>query len=276
MHAWGGYNTWAARSAGLEVNAEPKITAAAIDLLEQVSGKPRHAWKLNDGEAAKAVLALKPLAYWRLNEFTGPVAADATTHGHHATYERDVAYYLEGPKSAKFCGQDTLNRAPHLVGARIRTRLESLGDRYTISMWCWNGLPNDARDTCGWLFSRGHDHSLGVSGDHLGIGGKSGHTGKLVFFSGTDAQKLVVGKTEIPRWQWQHIALVRDGQEVRAYLNGKLELETSARIDPFTPLGECFFGGRSDQDSSWEGRVDEIAVFDRPLETAELAKLGGD
>ena len=30
MHAWGGYNTWAARSAGLEVMAEPKITQAAI------------------------------------------------------------------------------------------------------------------------------------------------------------------------------------------------------------------------------------------------------
>jgi hypothetical protein len=37
MHAWGGYNTWAARSAGLEVMAEPKITQAAIGLLEEVS-----------------------------------------------------------------------------------------------------------------------------------------------------------------------------------------------------------------------------------------------
>ncbi|MBE2287644.1 MAG: neutral/alkaline non-lysosomal ceramidase N-terminal domain-containing protein [Prosthecobacter sp.] len=276
MHAWGGYNTWAARSAGLEVNAEPKITAAAIDLLEQVSGKPRHAWKLSDGEAAKAVLALKPLAYWRLNEFTGPVAADATAHGHHATYERDVAYYLEGPKSGHFCAQGAVNRAPHLVGARIRTRLESLGDHYTVSMWCWNGMPNDGRDISGWLFSRGHDHSLGVFGDHLGVGGKAGHTGKLIFFSGSDLAEVAAGKTEIPRWQWQHIALVRDGEKVRVYLNGGLEIETSARIDAFTPLGECFFGGRSDQDSSWEGRVDEIAVFDRALGAADVAKLGGN
>jgi hypothetical protein len=273
MHAWGGYNIWAARSAGLEVNAEPKITAAAIDLLEKVSGKTRHAWKLSDGEAAKAVLAMKPLAYWRLNEFTGPVAEDATAHGHHATYERDVAYYLEGPKSDRFCAKGAVNRAPHLVGARIRTRLERLGDHFTVSMWCWNGMPNDGRDTSGWLFSRGHDHSLSVFGDHLGVGGKSGHTGKLIFFSGPDAQKFAAGKMEVPRWQWQHIALVRDGKDVRAYLNGSLEIETSAPIDTFTPLGECFFGGRSDQDSSWEGRVDEIAVFDRALEAKELAKL---
>lgn len=273
MHAWGGYNTWAARSAGLEVNAEPKITAAAVDLLEKVSGKPRHAWRLSDGNAAKAVLALKPLAYWRLNEFTGPVAADSTGHERHATYERDVAYYLEGPKSASFCGHETVNRAPHLVGARIRTRLEGLGDHYTVSMWCWNGMPNDGRDISGWLFSRGHDHSLGVFGDHLGVGGKSGHTGKLIFLSGPDAQNLVAGKTEIPRWQWQHITLVRDGKAVRVYLNGTLEIETSALIDPFAPLGECFFGGRSDHDSNWEGRVDEIAVFERALSPADVAKL---
>jgi hypothetical protein len=35
-----------------------------------------------------------------------------------------------------------------------------------------------------------------------------------------------------------------------------------------------FFGGRSDNDSNWEGRLDEIAVFDRALSAAEVAKLG--
>ncbi len=272
MHAWGGYNTWAARSAGLEINAEPKITGAAIAALEKVANVPRHEWKLSDGMAAKAVLAMKPAAYWRLNEFTGPVAADASTHSHDAVYERDVAYYLEGPKSASFCASE-VNRAPHLVGARIRSRLPGLGNRYSISLWFWNGMPNDGRDTSGWLFSRGQDHGLSVFGDHLGIGGKSGNTGKLIFFSGKDEKSLVAGKTEIPRWQWQHLVLVRDKSKVSAYLNGGLELEAENVIDPFLPIGECFFGGRSDGDSSWEGRLDEIAVFDRALKKEEIAKL---
>lgn len=273
MHAWGGYNTWAARSAGLEVNAEPKIAGAAIAALEKVAGAPRHEWKLSDGVAAKAVLAMKPAAYWRLNEFTGPVAADLSTHSHDGVYERDVAYYLEGPNSASFCASD-VNRAPHLVGARIRSRFPGLGNLYSISVWFWNGMPNDGRDTSGWLFSRGQDHGLSVYGDHLGIGGKSGNTGKLIFFSGTDEQKIVAGKTEIPRWQWQHLVLVRNKGKVSAYLNGSLELEAENVIDPFVPLGECFFGGRTDGDSSWEGRLDEIAVFDRALKADEIVKLG--
>ncbi len=274
MHAWGGYNTWAARSAGLEVMAEPKIAAAAIEMLEKVASKPRHQWKLSDGAAAKAVLALKPAAYWRLNEFTGPVAADASSHGHDATYERDVAYYLEGPKSQAFCANGNVNRAPHLVGARIRSRFAGYGDHYSVSLWFWNGMPNDGRDTSGWLFSIGHDHGLSAYGDHLGIGGKSGHTGKLIFFTGTDEKAVVAGKTEIPRWQWQHVVLVRDKNAVRVYLNGGLELQTENLIDPFQPVGELFFGGRSDNESNWEGRLDEIAVFDRSLSGEEVVKLG--
>jgi hypothetical protein len=273
MHAWGGYNTWAARSAGLEVNAEPKIAGAAIAALERVADKPRAEWKLSDGAAAKAVLAMKPAAYWRLNEFTGPVAADASAHAHDAVYERDVAYYLEGPKSASFCAGE-VNRAPHLVGARIRSRLAGLGSQYSVSLWFWNGMPNDGRDTSGWLISRGDDHGLGVFSDHLGIGGKSGNTGKLIFFSGTNDKSLVAGKTEIPRWQWQHLVLVRDKNQVRGYLNGALEFETESAVEAAKSPHECFFGGRSDNDSNWEGRLDEIAVFDRALKKEEIAKLG--
>lgn len=273
MHAWGGYNTWAARSAGLEVNAEPKIAGAAIAALERVADKPRAEWKLSDGAAAKAVLTLKPTAYWRLNEFTGPVAADASAHAHDAVYERDVAYYLEGPKSASFCAGD-VNRAPHLVGARIRSRLAGLGSQYSISLWFWNGMPNDGRDTSGWLFSRGEDHGLGVFSDHLGIGGKSGNTGKLIFFSGTNDKSPVAGKSEIPRWQWQHLVLVRDKNQVRGYLNGALEFETESAVEAAKAPHECFFGGRSDNDSNWEGRIDEIAVFDRALKKEDIAQLG--
>ncbi len=41
QHFLGGYTTWPARTAGLEVDAEPKIVEQLLKLLEQVSGKPR-------------------------------------------------------------------------------------------------------------------------------------------------------------------------------------------------------------------------------------------
>lgn len=272
QYPFGGYNTWPARSAGLEVMAEPKIAEAAIGMLEKISGKPRRPWKLSDGPGARAILEGKPFAYWRLNEFTGPHAADATGQGHDASYEPGITFYLEGPRSASFCAQGEVNRAPHFVGGRLRARL-GLADRYSVSMWLWNGMPNDGRDTSGWLYSRGRDQGLDAYGDHLGIGGKLAHTGKLMFFHGDDAKTAVAGKSVIPRWQWQHVVLVRDGEAVRVYLNGQLEIETKAAASIPADYDQCFFGGRSDNDSNWEGRLDEIAVFDRALSAEEVGRL---
>ncbi len=273
QHLFGGYNTWPARSAGLEVAAEPKITEAAISLLEQVAGKPRRDGKLPEGPATRAVLAARPAAYWRLNEFQGPHAADAGGGGRDAVYEREITYSLEGPRGSSYCGPDGTNRAPHFVGGRLRARFSELGDRYSVSMWFWNGLPDAARPVSGWLFSRGRDFGLAAAGDHLGVGGQGVHAGRLIYLSGDRRETIQAGNSTIPRWNWQHLVFVRDRKQVRVYLNGRLELATQAAGNLPPNLDQWFFGGRSDGDSNWEGRLDEIAVFSRPLGAQEAAAL---
>jgi hypothetical protein len=134
-------------------------------------------------------------------------------------------------------------------------------------------MPNNGRDVSGWFFSRDHDQGLGTSGDHLGIGGKSAHTGKLIFLHGNDTKSAVAGRTEIPRWQWQQVVFVRDGEQVRLYLNGRLEIETKAPANFPANLDQFFFGGRSDNDSNWEGRLDEIAFFNRAFSPREVSRL---
>jgi len=265
MHAWGGYNTWAARSAGLEVMAEPKITQAAISLLEKVSGAQRKTPALTAGPATHAIADLKPSAWWRMNEFTGPLAADEMGNHHSATYEGGVAYYLEGPHSSQFCSGEK-NRAPHFVSGRLCTDLSAMGESWSASFWFWNGMPNDAREITGWLYSRDHNHGLSAYGEHLGIGGIGAHSGRLIFQS----DKVFVGKSDIPRWTWQQVVIVREAGRVRVYLNGNLEIEGAA---PVSKIAACFFGARSDYDSSWEGRLDEIALFNRALSAEEIRQM---
>jgi len=65
QHALGGYTTWPARTAGLEVEAEPKIADALLGLLENVADKPRRspvapAWG-TDGRPWVAEMADFPL-----------------------------------------------------------------------------------------------------------------------------------------------------------------------------------------------------------------------
>jgi hypothetical protein len=273
QHRFGGYNTWAARSAGLEVMAEPKITEACISLLEGVAQKPRRDYDLSRGPASERIAALKPAAWWRLNEFAGPIAADSSGYDRHAMYEPDVTYYLAGPRSAEFCSDGKSNRAAMFVGGRLRSAIPKLGSDYSISLWMWNGMPDDSRPVSGWLFSRGRDNGLSRWSDHLGVGGTGGHSRKLIFFRGTDASGLVAGRSEIPRWQWQHVAFVRGGRSVKIYLNGKQEIDTTSESSFPAAFGQLFLGGRSDNDSNWEGRLDEIAVFDRALTEGEVSTL---
>ncbi|QDT79809.1 Neutral/alkaline non-lysosomal ceramidase [Gimesia maris] len=272
QHLLGGYNTWAARSAGLEVLAEPRIVESDLELLEKVTNQRRKFYQQSRGPATEAILSLKPAAYWRLDEFNGPRARDLSGHQRDAFYEPAIAYFLEGPKSKSFCKEGETNRAVHFAGDRLQARINDLSDQFTISLWLWNGMPLDAREISGWMFSQGPDHGLAAYGDHLGVGGKE-FPGKLIFMNGAD-RKLHSGKTAIERWTWNHVALVRDGKSLKVYLNGKREIDlqtTSAKAGPM--LDQIFFGGRTDNQSNWEGRLDEIAVFNRVLTDAEVQKL---
>jgi hypothetical protein len=278
QHVLGGYNTWAARSAGLEVTAEPKITEAALSLLEKVAGRPRRTFHQSRGPAANAVLAAKPIAYWRMDEFSPSRALDSSGHHTDAIYEPGVVFFLEGPRSDAFCQSPQTNRAAHFAGGRLEARLPNLEHQYSVSLWFWNGMPNDARETSGWLFSRDRDFGLSPYGEHVGIGGTATEPGKLIFLQtgrNRDGAKPVVGRARIERWTWNHLMFVRDGSQVRLYLNGspQPDLETAAPAEFPDSFNQFFFGGRSDNVGNWEGRLDEIAVFDRALTADELMSI---
>ena len=261
QHVLGGYNTWAARTAGLEPSAEPRIAEACIQLLEKVAGKPRRIPVTPRGPAAQAITKLKPTAWWRFDEFAGPRAEDEMSR-HDGIYEIQIAHQLAGPHSEKFTpGQ--VNRAAHFVGQRMQARLPRLGTNYSVSMWFWNGMPNDSREVLGWMFSRGRNHALGT-GESLGLDAK----GQLIFRSGV---RTFTGKTATTRWQWHHATIVRENDVARVYLDGLLQIE--AKASALQPVQSLYLGGRHDNQSNWEGRLDEAAIFDRALSAAEVKVL---
>lgn len=274
QHLLGGYNTYPARSAGLEVQAEPKIVETVLQLLEQVASKPRRVYRPTNGPAAQAVIASQPIAYWRLDEFSGPHAVDSVGL-FDAIYEPGVVFYLPGTRSAQFNRAGETNRAAHFAGGRLRARLPQLKSDYSVSLWFWNGMPNDARPVSGYLFSRGREHALGGPGDHLGIGGSAAHTGKLIFTTGDGTGNLLSGETVIDRWTWNHVVLVREGERVRVYLNGnpQPEIDASVKMTIPTSVAQLFLAGRNDNDSNFEGKLDEISVYDRALTVEEIERL---
>lgn len=284
QHRLGGYTTWAARTAGLETNAEPRIADTLLSLLEEVAGQPRRPIVDENGSYARAILEAKPLAYWRLEEVVVPTARDVAGK-YDATYEDGIALYLPGadgrvgfqppqpPATNAFSGT-RINRSTHFAGGRLRTNLP-LGDRYSIALWLWNGLPTDARAVTGYFVSRGPDRDKPARGEHLGIGGtyRADLTGKLILFNGNERNEVLAGRTTLALRAWHHVVLARDGDRVRVHLDGRAEPEISGRFTHTVPANDpsVFFGGRNDGLFNFEGKLDEIAVYPRALAASEIA-----
>lgn len=290
QHQLGGYTTWPARTAGLEVQAEPRLVEAVLSLLEEVAGQPRRPLVDEPGPYAQTVLAARPLAYWRLNDMAVPLARDAAGQGHDAVYEEGVALYLPGVGSgsgrlpeprlvpSNFSGIQ-INRAPHFAGGRVRGSLPTLGHTYSVALWFWNGLPFGARPITGYVFSRGLDRDPDARGDHLGIGGshRTNETGRLLVFNGNQRNQVLVGRQPIRLRDWHHVAFVRDGRRVTAYLDGAPDLSGELE-DTMPEHAAVFIGGRCDRFAGFEGKVDEVAVFNRALSALEVSahfKAGG-
>lgn len=271
QHRLGGYNTWAARSAGLEVTAEPRIVSTNLGLLEQVCGAPRRRYVASQGSAAKAVLQLKPAAYWRFSELESPLAMDTSPNGHHGTFESDVCFFLQGPQSVPFTNSQDINRCVHFAGGRLRAAFPPSGDSYAVILHLWNGMPNEARGTSGWCFSRDHAHAISNFGEHLGVGGTATSPGRIIFQQGQNT--TLVGQTELKRWTWYQVILIRDANRLRVLLDGQTEIDSELASSPEPTITSYFIGGRSDSKDNWQGSVDEVAFFQRVLSQSELKTL---
>ena len=276
QHALGGYTTWPARTAGLEVQAEPKIVEIVLQLLEEVAGRTRRKPPATAPPYARAILASRPVAYWRLDEMQGPGAADAAG-ANHGAYEKGVAFYLPGHDQKHLTDENVAHRAAHFAGGRMKADVKGLGETYSVAMWFWNGMPVDARAVTGYFFSRGADGAKGAPGDHLGITGKQMQAGKLLFYNGDTCRDALAGTTALEIRTWHHVVLARKGVEVAVYLDGnrKPEIVSRAKVNPTGDGARVFIGGRSDGLFNLEGKADEVAVYNRALTADEAARLYG-
>jgi hypothetical protein len=116
QHRLGGYTTWAARTAGLETGAEPRIVEAVLTLLEQVSGRQRRAvWSRPAPPGA--------VAYWHLDGLTSQLSGRARLEG---LYALGVDGYAE--------------RAVYLAGGSLVAELPARAAGYRVAYWFWDAL----------------------------------------------------------------------------------------------------------------------------------------
>ena len=265
---FGGYTTWPAMTAGLEEQAEPKIIETLLQLLEKVAGEPRRPLPEPRGAYAAALIAAKPVAYWRLSELQGKTAADLSGNGHDAKVGPGVAFYLPGVEGAGFGDAPRGNRAYHFADGQVSAELPRREDAYSVSLWFWNGLPADVRPVTGQLWSRGE----GAQRERLASGGTAdpASAGKLIFTAGG---KQYVGKTALRLRAWHQVVVARQPDHVSVYLDGVELPEIDAPLaSPAPAASKWLFGNGDEPNSGLEGKLDEVAIYDRPLEPHEVIR----
>jgi len=263
QHRLGGYTTWPARSAGLDERAEPLIVETLLELLETVSDGPRKPLRDPATDFSRAVVTSRPTAYWRLDDMEATRVIDAMGN-HHAEYQGGVALYLPGPPGPGFDAADYGNRAVYLAGGYVEGRLGEVPDDCSVSMWFCNGLPSDARDVTGTLLS-----TCGVTLLIAGTaeGDRAGH---LVLRA--DSHRFV-GKMSVVTRGWHHLAVTRSLRRVRVYLDGRAEPEIDAEIEPAVASKRILIGSGGNASTTFDGKIDEVAVFDRALEAGDVVEL---
>ncbi len=265
QHLLGGYTTWPARTAGLEVQAEPRIVATLLDALEKATGQKRRAPRDEHGPYASAVLNARPAAYWRLNDMDGTTAANAVADGAAAQISPGAAWYLPGVgsgtgigagetlKPSAFSGPNQINRAVHLAGGDISAPLDGLGDHYSFALWFWLGEASGASERGGTLMA-------GPGGETLAARQFKNHRAQLVL-NGS------LGAAELRADDWHFAVLTRAGDEVRVSVDGQENPEIARESPARSTSGSLMFG------HGLQGKLDEIAVFRRALAPGEIAAL---
>ena len=248
QHAMGGYNTWPARTAGLEVQAEPKIVEQLTTMLEEVSGKKRRAYREPQTPLSKQIETTVPFAYWRLDEQKGTTAFDPIRH-HKLFTNGHVAYHLPG-RTGKHFGVAHDSHAFHLAGGTLTCDTLELGESYSVEFSFWLGTQTDFRDVTATMFTRGDDQ-LRITGS------KSDTPGRLAFGKH-------IGRTKIEPRRWYHLAFVRNGDFIEVCVDNA-EPEIAAHVGRPPVVDRVTLGGGGEGKHHFEGKIDEIAVYDRAL-----------
>ena len=141
---------------------------------------------------------------------------------------------------------------------------------WTISGWFKRRDANN--EDMIWHLNNGDGYG---SGEEMYLMATGASSLTLHHYPGPDVS--ITGNSATPG-VWHHFAVVRDGTTISLYLNGTLVGSDSAFTFAINQSQPLVFGGHTDKTATYaprwfDGRLDELAVFDSALETAEIETL---
>ncbi len=213
-----------------------------------------------------AVLKDQPDTYWRLGESSGSTAADETAPANPGTYSATtlgVAGALSG---------DT-NTAAQLNGtsSKVTSTDAAPNDSFTLEAWvnptATHEIDPQAPTGTGGVGGQRYLFWPDQKGTEAGIGLSVGTNGVTVYEHG-DGHMPPVLVAPVAISGWTHVAVVYRDRTPTLFVNGTQvatgTTSTRPKVHAPTILGGGPYG-------YYQGSVDEVAIYPRPLDPAQLA-----
>ncbi|MGB7324628.1 MAG: LamG domain-containing protein, partial [Rubripirellula sp.] len=77
----------------------------------------------------------------------------------------------------------------------------------------------------------------------------------------------------LPLNTWRHVVVTADGEQLQFYEDGKRVASEPCAAMAASDSDTVWFGTAPDATRVWDGRIDEVALFNRALNEDEIATL---
>lgn len=202
------------------------------------------------------------VGYWRMDEGSGTTAFDSSGYGHQGSLINGVSRVtgMVGSGALSFDGSNDY------VTVANTTVLQLTGD-LTVALWMKRSSdPGTSRQ----LFGKGSGTQRNYSLMH-----ETG-TGKILFQQNTSAGATLSlsSATSLTSGIWYHVTVVRQGNAVSLYLNGRLDASgTFASAATTASTDALLIGAQTTAAGYFPGVLDDVRLYKRALSAAEVTVL---
>lgn len=210
------------------------------------------------------------VAHWEFEDGGGTTAQDSSVNGNDGTLVNGPAW-----TSGKIDGGLSFDGTDDYVDVSDNPSLRfGQHDSFTIAFWA---KPLLVSPDNGFVVSK------------MRTSGKSGVFGYQVYWSplgqwvflvdkaGYSQTYLYTSENSAPEDNWYHVAAVYDNKDMKIYLNGQFEVQTTFSYDASdTPDKNLAIGVRSFDttlEQYFKGKLDDIRIYNQALNANEVAAL---
>ena len=214
--------------------------------------------------------SMSPVAHYKMDESSGTIY-DSSNNNNDSFATSALTYGLSGAIHNAI----SLNGSSSYIQIPNSSSLQNLNHHITITAWIY---PDVSSDRC--ILNKKWDSQ--ASGFELRT-----YYGRLRFRfgDGTNTQNIDSSINMYQTGQWQHVAAVYDGKNVKFYVNGELKDTCAATGRISGNANPIYIGKHQGASHYFDGKLDDIRIYNRSLtsyqikETAYMTafyKLEGD